>query len=865
MSDMTQPANVVIVESPAKAKTINKYLGTDYHVLASFGHVRDLPSKNGSVDTDDNFKMIWEVSDTSKKHLAEITKAVKGAEKVILATDPDREGEAISWHLLQYLTEKKLLKNKHVERVTFNEITKSAILTAMSQPRMIDDKLVDAYLARRALDYLVGFNLSPVLWRKLPGARSAGRVQSVALRLVTEREQEIEQFKSDEYWTIENVFIGQSKTNFKSRLVMFNKEKIKKLSINNETQAFDIKKTLLTEGFSVTNIEAKPVKRHPTPPFITSTLQQEAARKLGFSASHTMKVAQKLYEDGYITYMRTDGVTLSSEAIGNIRSAIADEFGKQYVPTDVRVYKSKVKNAQEAHEAIRPTDITQKPIAVSKDSDKIKLYTLIRNRTLACQMESATTERTTVTINNAASSIELRTTGTVIVFDGFLKLYLEGRDETSDDEDDAKLPSLKIGEALKTQDVLCHQHFTEPAPRFSEASLVKKMEELGIGRPSTYASVLSVLRDRQYVTIEKNRFIPEDKGRIVTCFLEDHFKRYVEYDFTADLEERLDKVSDGQLEWLDLMADFWQDFKQAVDATSPLRITAVIDRLNEVLHDRVFPPREDKSEPRSCPACKEGTLSIRLSKFGAFVGCSRHPDCAFTRSLTATGTDDIAQAASGPIIIGQTEDGQDIVKKVGRFGPYLEYGTGKEVKRGGIPKFYQADEMTEELARKLLNMPRLVGQHPETKLDIISGFGRFGAYIAHDGVYGKIQAEDVLSIGINHAVTIIAEKAAKGVKKGGASSGKKLGEHDKKTISLKSGRYGAYVTDGKLNATLPDDIESETCTLEQAIDLLDKKAEASGKKPKKAPAKKTPAKKTPAKKPAAKKPAAKKATAPKEE
>jgi DNA topoisomerase I len=835
---MAYAPNLVIVESPAKAKTINKYLGSDYYVLASFGHVRDLPSKNGSVDVDNHFNMIWEVSDTSKKHLSEITKAVKDADKVILATDPDREGEAISWHLFQYLTEKKLLKNKQVERVTFNEITKNALLTAMSNPRVIDDNLVNAYLARRALDYLVGFNLSPVLWRKLPGAKSAGRVQSVALRLVTEREQEIEQFKSDEYWSIDGLFTGQSKTDFKARLITFNQEKLKKLSINTESHAFEIKKTLLAEKFSITNIEAKPVKRHPTPPFITSTLQQEAARKLGFNAAHTMRVAQKLYEEGHITYMRTDGVTLSSEAISYIRKTIEDEFGKSYVPNDIRLYKSKAKNAQEAHEAIRPTDISKKPFMIGKDDDQIKLYTLIRNRTLACQMESATLERTTVTIHNANQTTELRCTGSVIVFDGFLKLYFEGRDDNNSDDDDTKLPILKIGESLTTKDIICEQHFTEPSPRYSEASLVKRMEELGIGRPSTYASVLSVLRDRQYVTIDKNRFIPEDKGRIVTCFLEDYFKRYVEYDFTAELEEKLDKVSDGKLAWLDLLDEFWQEFKKAIDNTTPLRITEVIDRLNEVLQDRVFPPREDGTPVRSCPACKEGTLSIRLSKFGAFVGCSRHPDCSFTRSLTATGTDDASQVSSGPLLIGQTQEGYDIYKKVGRFGPYLEYKIDNDVKRAGIPKFYQSQNLTEELARQLLSLPRLVGQHPETKLDIIAGFGRFGAYVAHDGVYNKIEASDVLSIGLNHAVTVIAEKAAKGTKKTASNSGKILGEHDGKTITLKSGRYGAYVTDGKVNATLPKDSDSENCDLAIAIDLIAKKSGITDTKTKKSPVKK---------------------------
>lgn len=846
---MTQPPNVVIVESPAKAKTINKYLGSDYHVLASFGHVRDLPSKNGSVDVDNNFNMIWEVSDSSKKHLTEITKAVKEAQKVILATDPDREGEAISWHLFQYLTEKNLLKNKQVERVTFNEITKNAILNAMRNPRKVDDNLVNAYLARRALDYLVGFNLSPVLWRKLPGAKSAGRVQSVALRLITEREQEIEQFKIEEYWTIDSLFTGQSKADFKARLINFDNQKLKKLSINTENQAFNIKEKLLSQQFAVTHIEAKPVKRHPAPPFITSTLQQEAARKLGFNANHTMRVAQKLYEDGHITYMRTDGVTLSSEAITNIRQEIRSQFGPEYVPNDVKVYKSKAKNAQEAHEAIRPTDIEKKPYTIGKDDDQVKLYTLIRNRTLACQMESATTQRTTVTIHNLDQSSELRSTGSVILFDGFLKLYLEGQDDVSDDDNDTKLPILNIGETLNTKEIICNQHFTEPAPRFSEASLVKKLEELGIGRPSTYASVLSVLRDREYVKIEKNRFIPEDKGRIVTCFLESYFKQYVEYDFTADLEEKLDKVSDGQLEWLDLLDAFWQEFKKAIDATSSLRITEVIDTLNEALHDNVFPPRADGTNSRSCPACQEGILSIRLSKFGAFVGCSRHPECNFTRSLSVGANDAGSVIISNNILIGHTEDGKEIYKKVGRFGPYLEYKIDTDVKRAGIPKFYQSQDLTETLARQLLNLPRIIGQHPETKQDIIAGFGRFGAYLAHDGVYCKIQAEDVLSIGLNHAVTIIAEKAIKQSKKPAISSGKKLGEHDGKIISLKSGRYGDYVTDGKINSTLPKGINSDECDLEFAIALISKKLGSDNSDSKKKSAKKSTEKKLSTKKP----------------
>ena len=842
---MSNARNIVIVESPAKAKTINKYLGDEYFVTASFGHIRDLPSKNGSVDPDNNFAMIWEVSSDATKRVADIVKLVKECDKLILATDPDREGEAISWHLYQVLAEKKALKNVKVERVTFNEITKTAVLKAMANPRAIDKELVDAYLARRALDYLVGFNLSPVLWRKLPGARSAGRVQSVALRLITEREQEIEAFIPQEYWSIDALLSGQSKEHFKARLVHYHGRKIQKLDITNEAGAKEISDSVRRSHLTITDIEAKPVKRHPAPPFITSTLQQEASRKLGFGAARTMSLAQKLYEDGLITYMRTDGVTLSIEAVSQIRGEVEKLYGKDYVPDSPRLYKSKAKNAQEAHEAIRPTDITNMLTGQKRDADQEKLYHLIRNRTLACQMESALSERTTVTIEASNETLGLRATGSVIVFDGFLKIYREGLDDDTDEEN-RRLPKLALKENVTLHDVIAEQHFTEASPRFSEASLVKKMEELGIGRPSTYASVLSTLCDRSYVRLEKNRFIPEDKGRIVTCFLEDYFKDYVQYDFTADLEEKLDKVSAGELQWQVFLTEFWIAFKQAIEATVPLRVSAVIDRLNEVLGDHVFPVREDGSDPRSCPVCKEGTLSIRLSKFGAFIGCSKHPECKFTRSLT--GSDDAVQ--SGTDIIGQTEAGEDIVKKVGRFGPYLEVGSGKDAKRAGIPKFYQSQEMSEELARKLLCLPRLVGKHPETGLDIIAGFGRFGAYLAHDGVYAKLPSpEDVLGIGINHAVILLSQKAEK-VKQGGAVvSGKILGEHDGKKIVLKSGRYGDYVTDGKINATLPKDTDSDMVTLEQAVDLLLKKAGLD---------KKPVSKKTVSKKPAVKKASAKK-------
>lgn len=855
---MSNARNIVIVESPAKAKTINKYLGDDYFVTASFGHIRDLPSKNGSVDPDNDFDMIWEVSKDSTKRVSDIVKMVKEADKLILSTDPDREGEAISWHLLQVLNDKKALKNTTVERVTFNEITKTAILKAMENPREIDQELVDAYLARRALDYLVGFNLSPVLWRKLPGARSAGRVQSVALRLITEREQDIEAFIPTEYWSIDAALMTTNSDNISAHIVEYAGNKLKKLDIQNKEQADQIVEDLKKSNLTITNIEAKPVKRNPAAPFITSTLQQEASRKLGFVAAHTMSVAQKLYEDGLITYMRTDGVTLSSEAISSIRSMVGREFGDNYVPSSPRIYKSKAKNAQEAHEAIRPTDITKTPESLKRPEDQIKLYRLIRNRTLACQMEAAVTERTTVTIFSDDKKVGLRATGSVIVFDGFLRLYREGLDDAKDEES-RRLPKMNIGEALNIKDILPAQHFTEPAPRFSEASLVKKMEELGIGRPSTYASVISVLKDRDYVVVDKGRFVPNDKGRIVTCFLEDHFSRYVEYDFTADLEEKLDVVTSGTLKWRDLLREFWTGFKAAVDETTPLRITEVIDRLNEVLGGKVFPKDDEGNPNRSCPACNEGTLSIRLSKYGAFVGCSRHPDCGFTRSLDPN---DEGSSQTGPEIIGQTSEGEDIAKKVGRFGPYLEVGSGKTAKRAGIPKFYQTQIVDEELARKLLSLPRIVGQHPETGEDIITGFGRFGAYIAHDGLYAKLpSAEDVLGIGLNHAVVLLAEKAKKGTRKK-APTGKYLGKNaDDKEIFLKSGRYGPYVTDGKINATLPKDTEEENVTLEQAIDLIEAKAGAKGKTTKK---KAEPKKKAAAKKPAAKKTTAKKTTAKKE-
>src|SRR6516225_6849435 len=641
--------DLVLVESPAKAKTINKYLGKGYEVLASFGHVRDLPAKSGSVEPDADFRMTWEVDPKAQKRLNEIARAVKDADRLILATDPDREGEAISWHVLQVLKEKKALKSQPVERVVFNAITKQAVSEAMAHPRKIDQALVDAYLARRALDYLVGFTLSPVLWRKLPGARSAGRVQSVALRLVADRELEIERFVRQEYWSLVATLATPRSETFEARLVGADGKKLQRLDIGTGAEAEAFKQALETATFTVASVEAKPVKRHPYPPFTTSTLQQEASRKLGFAPAHTMRVAQRLYEGidiggetiGLITYMRTDGVEMAEEAIGAIRHVIESDYGRDYVPAAPRRYQTKTKNAQEAHEAIRPTDLSRHPRDTKRflDADQAKLYELIWLRSVASQMESAELERTTADIaaNVAGRHLELRATGTVVKFDGFLALYQEGRDEDPEDEDSRRLPQMAAGERLTKKSITADQHFTEPPPRYSEASLVKRLEELGIGRPSTYASILQVLKDRKYVRLDKRRLYPEDRGRIVVAFLESFFAKYVEYDFTARLEEQLDLIADREINWRELLRDFWRDFIAAIDETKDLKISAVIDALDSLLAPHLFPPRADGSDPRQCPNCGNGRLSLKLSKFGAFIGCSNYPECRYTRSLTAGG------------------------------------------------------------------------------------------------------------------------------------------------------------------------------------------------------------------------------------
>ena len=842
--------NLVLVESPAKAKTINKYLGKDYEVLASFGHVRDLPAKSGSVDPDANFRMLWEIDPKAQKRLNDIARAVKDADKLILATDPDREGEAISWHVLQFLKENKALKSQPVERVVFNAITKQSVTEAMAHPRAIDQALVDAYLARRALDYLVGFTLSPVLWRKLPGARSAGRVQSVALRLVCDRELEIEKFVRQEYWSLVATLATPRQDTFEARLVGADGKKLQRLDIGSGAEAEAFKQALETAAFTVASVEAKPLKRHPYPPFTTSTLQQEASRKLGFAPAHTMRVAQRLYEGvdiggetvGLITYMRTDGVQIAEEAIPAVRHVIESDYGREYLPPSPRRYETKAKNAQEAHEAIRPTELSRRPRETRSflDADQAKLYELIWLRTVASQMESAELERTTVDIEAkiAGRLLELRATGTVVKFDGFLTLYQEGRDEDPEDEESRRLPQMSAGERLEKRSIAADQHFTEPPPRYSEASLVKRLEELGIGRPSTYASILQVLKDRKYVRLDKRRLVPEDRGRIVVAFLESFFAKYVEYDFTAGLEEQLDLISNSEAAWRDVLRDFWRDFIGAIDETKDLKISQVIDALDALLAPHLFPPREDGSDPRVCPTCGNGRLSLKLSKFGAFIGCSNYPECRYTRALSsqADGSPDIGTKKLGvdPVT------GLDVTVRSGRFGPYLQLGEtekgGEKPKRAGLPKGIAPDEIDLDRALALLSLPREVGRSPEDGEPIVAGIGRFGPYVRHGKTYANLDSpEEVFSVGLNRAVTLIAEKRAKGPRKGrfGADPGRSLGDHPTKggAIAAKKGRYGPYVSHNGVNATLPADKTPDTITLDEAVALLDARAERNAPAP----------------------------------
>ncbi len=854
--------NVVVVESPAKAKTINKYLGKDYQVLASYGHIRDLPAKDGSVRPDEDFAMSWEMDSKSSKRLNDIAAALKSADKLILATDPDREGEAISWHVLEVLKRKGALKDKEIERVVFNAITKSAVSDAIQHPRQIDDSLVEAYLARRALDYLVGFNLSPVLWRKLPGARSAGRVQSVALRLICDRELEIERFKREEYWTIEALMSTGDGQTFPARLQAIAGNKLGKMDIADETAARAIEAALKDARYGVSNVETKPAKRHPAPPFTTSTLQQEASRKLGFSSQRTMQVAQKLYEGvsidgdvtGLITYMRTDGVQMANEAIAACRNVIQGQYGEPYLPSEPRIYRTKAKNAQEAHEAIRPTELSRLPDDVRRnlDADQYALYSLIWKRTMASQMESADFERTSADITTTGKDgkqYTLRANGSVLKFDGFLKVYEEGKDD-SEDEEDRRLPKLAKGDVVGARKIEPVQHFTEPPPRYSEASLIKRMEELGIGRPSTYTAILTVLKDRGYVRMDQRRLIPEDKGRLVTAFLESFFQRYVQYDFTADLEEQLDQVSAGDKNWKQLLADFWKDFSGQIDETKELRVTNVLDALNDLLEAHVFPEREDGKPRRSCPSCENGQLSLKLGKFGAFVGCSNYPECRYTRQLGTSGEGDAQAVPADGILLGEDpESGQQVTRHDGRFGPYVQLGKaedGEKPPRASIPKSVKAEDIDLELALRLLSLPREVGLHPETGKPITAGLGRYGPFVLHDGVYANLaDFEEIFTVGLNRAVDLIAEKQAARGGRGQQSALKDLGAHPDGggNVLVMDGRYGPYVKFGKINATLPKEITPDAVTMEQAVELIAAKGGGKAKAKKKAPAKKKPAKK----------------------
>jgi len=855
---------VVVVESPAKAKTINSYLGDNYTVLASYGHVRDLPPKDGSVDPDAAFEMQWEVAHDSRKHVKAIADALKEDNALILATDPDREGEAISWHLQEALTKRKSIKkDTPVSRVVFNAITKSAVTEAMQNPRQVDMPLVEAYLARRALDYLVGFNLSPVLWRKLPGAKSAGRVQSVTLRLIVEREMEIEAFRAREYWSVKALLATPRGQEFEARLTVLAGKKLDRFDIENQTQAELAVQAISSRDLKVTSVEAKPANRNPSAPFMTSTLQQEASRKFGMGARQTMSTAQRLYEAGYITYMRTDGIDMAPEAVTAARDAIKTLYGDKYVPASPRIYKNKAKNAQEAHECVRPTDMMTKAEDLkTSDADQRKLYDLIWKRTLACQMEAARLERTTVDIASADDQVGLRATGQVMLFDGFLRVYEEGRDDVVVDDDDKRLPQIDQGDAMAKRDVTPEQHFTQPPPRYTEATLVKRMEELGIGRPSTYASVVTTIQDREYVRKDKNRLIPEDKGRLVTAFLSNYFRKYVGYDFTADLEDQLDTVSAGEADYKDVLARFWRDFSAAIAETADLRITEVLEKINEVLEPHLFPPNEDGSDPRLCPNCGAGRLSMRTARSGgAFIGCSNYPECRYTRAFGPPGEEDDSGIPPEGKLLGE-DAGDKIYVFKGRFGPYAQRGEvtedNKKPPRQSIPKDWPPEDVDLEQALKLLSLPREIGPHPEDGITVWSNIGRYGPYLKHapstsdrGGTNANLESiDEVFTVGMNRAVQLLAEKvASRGGRGVAAKTLRELGEHPDQggPVNIMEGKYGPYVKWDKINATLPKESDPNEVTLEAAVILIDEKAAQKGKGRRKAPAKKA-TKKTAAKK-----------------
>ena len=826
--------DVVVVESPAKAKTINRYLGGGYTVLASLGHVRDLPPKDGSVRPDHDFEMDWESDTRGEKQVGAIAKALKGARTLYLATDPDREGEAISWHVRAMLADRKALKGVDVRRITFNEITRSAIRAAIARPRDLDQPLIEAYLARRALDYLVGFTLSPVLWRKLPGSRSAGRVQSVALRLICEREAEIEVFRPREYWTIEAQFVTPAGAPFTARLTHIDGKRLEQFDLNNESLARAAKAAVEAGSFTVGSVERKRVKRNPPPPFTTSTLQQEASRKLGFGAQQTMRVAQQLYEGvdiggetvGLITYMRTDGVQMAREAVDAIRSHVRGAYGPDYLPPAPREYQTRVKNAQEAHEAVRPTDAALTPDQVANDlsADQRRLYELIWKRAVASQMQSAELDQVTVEVTDG-KGLKLRATGSIVAFDGFLKLYREDTDDATDDEDNRMLPPMAERDPLKRGEVEALQHFTQPPPRYSEASLVKKLEELGIGRPSTYAAILSVLQDRNYVRLEKRRFIPEDRGRLVTAFLVSFFEHYVDTGFTAAMEEKLDDIAGGHVEWRAMLRDFWAEFSAAVDQTKDLKISDVISALDEELGPHFFPAREDGSDPRACPACANGRLGLKLGRYGSFIGCSNYPNCQYTRRLAIESAED----SSGTLKEGirelgtHPETGEEITVRRGPYGLYVQLGEISEDKkapkprRTSLPRGMDGEQLSVEQAIALLSLPRVVGIHPETKETIEAGIGRFGPYVRMGAVFASMDRDDdVLSLGINRAVDLLARKLA---------SVRTLGPHpaDKELVSVRKGRFGPFVKHGNTVANLPRGVMMDDISLDEAVALLAEK------------------------------------------
>ena len=828
---------VVVVESPAKARTINKYLGDKYTVLASFGHVRDLPPKDGSVDTDNNFAMKWEIGADSRKHIKAIADALKDDNELILATDPDREGEAISWHLQEALTQRKAIKkDTPVSRVVFNAITRSAVTEAMKKPRQVDMELVQAYLARRALDYLVGFNLSPVLWRKLPGAKSAGRVQSVCLRLIVEREMEIEAFRAQEYWTVNVALSTPRGQTYEARLTYLAGKKLEKFDIENTTQAELAVAAIKSRDLSVESVEAKPANRNPSAPFMTSTLQQEASRKFGFGARQTMSTAQRLYEAGYITYMRTDGIDMAPEAVMATRDAIKDRFGEAYVPKSPRMYKNKAKNAQEAHECIRPTDLVRSVDRLKiLDADQRKLYDLVWKRTIASQMSPARLERTTVEISSSDGQVVLRATGQVMLFDGFMKVYQEGRDDAVLDDDDKRLPQIMQDEPAAKGAITPEQHFTQPPPRYTEASLVKRMEELGIGRPSTYASVVTTIQDREYVRKDQNRLIPEDKGRLVTIFLTNYFRKYVSYNFTADLENQLDDISAGRRDYKDVLSGFWRDFSAAIAETADLRIREVLDKIDEVLEPHVFPPTEDGHNPRLCRKCGNGRLGLKTARSGsAFIGCSNYPDCRFTRPLTAPNGKD-AETLDGKVL--GTDQGDEISLRDGRFGPYVQRGEASEdvpkPPRASLPKSWAANSIDLEKALMLLALPRPIGAHPDDGELVEAGIGRYGPYVKHGRLYANLpDVEEVFSVGMNRAVEVLAQKAASRGGRGAAKPLLELGEHPKDggPVNVMAGKFGPYVKWGKINATIPKDVAPGDVSMDMAVELIAARAAKKGKR-----------------------------------